>query len=141
MGTPNNNNNKEDPVANVTAATSTSSTPDGSVVTSSPSTTTRRISSSSTIEEKDNTFAMFIMALGVASAGGLAMKGRQTDSLLRRFSSVSKIQQAGGKTTAAATSTIRSTMSTKTKLKSKLDTDRNKLYKVKKTMHDKDDFF
>jgi hypothetical protein len=123
MGTPN-NNNKEDPVANAT-----SSTPDGSATTSSPP--TRRISPS-TIEEKDNTFAMFIMALGVASAGGLAMKGRQTDSLLRRFSSVSKIQQAGGK----AAPTTRITMSTKTKLK--LDTtDRNKLYKLKKTMKKK----
>jgi hypothetical protein len=128
MGTPN-NNNKEVPVANVTR----SSTPDGSATTSSPP--TRRISSS-TIEEKDNTFAMFIMALGVASAGGLAMKGRQTDSLLRRFSSVSNIQQAGGK----AAATTRSIMSTKTKLK--LDTyDKKNLYKVRKTMHEKDDFF
>ena len=138
MGTPN-NNNKEDYVANVTTTTSssTNSTPDGSATTSSPP--TRRISSSSTIEEKDNTFAMFIMALGVASAGGLAMKGGQTDSLLRRFSSVSKIQQAGrGK----AAATTRSTVPTKTKLKSKLDAyDKNKLYKVKKTMHEKDDFF
>ena len=137
MGTPN-NNNKEDCVANVTTtSSSTNSTPDGSATTSSPP--TRRISSSSTIEEKDNTFAMFIMALGVASAGGLAMKGGQTDSLLRRFSSVSKIQQAGrGK----AAATTRSTVPTKTKLKSKLDAyDRNKLYKVKKTMHEKDDFF
>ena len=138
MGTPN-NNNKEDCVANVTTtSSSTNSTPDGSATTSSPP--TRRISSSSsTIEEKDNTFAMFIMALGVASAGGLAMKGGQTDSLLRRFSSVSKIQQAGrGK----AAATTRSTVPTKTKLKSKLDAyDKNKLYKVKKTMHEKDDFF
>jgi hypothetical protein len=128
MGTPN-NNNKEDYVANVTTtSSSTNSTPDGSATTSS-----------STIEEKDNTFAMFIMALGVASAGGLAMKGGQTDSLLRRFSSVSKIQQAGrGK----AATTTRSTVPTKTKLKSKLDAyDKNKLYKVKKTMHEKDDFF
>ena len=128
MGTPN-NNNKEDYVANVTTtSSSTNSTPDGSATISS-----------STIEEKDNTFAMFIMALGVASAGGLAMKGGQTDSLLRRFSSVSKIQQAGrGK----AAATTRSTVPTKTKLKSKLDAyDRNKLYKVKKTMHEKDDFF
>lgn len=137
MGTPN-SNNKEDCVANVTTtSSSTNSTPDGSATTSSPP--TRRISSSSTVEEKDNTFAMFIMALGVASAGGLAMKGRQTDSLLRRFSSVSKIQQAGrGK----AAATTRSTVPTKTKLKSKLDAyDRNKLYEVKKTMHEKDDFF
>ena len=137
MGTPN-NNNKEDYVANLTTTTSsTNSTPDGSATTSSPP--TRKISSSSTIEEKDNTFAMFIMALGVASAGGLAMKGGQTDSLLRRFSSVSKIQQAGrGK----AAATTRSTVPTKTKLKSKLDAyDKNKLYKVKKTMHEKDDFF
>ena len=129
MGTPN-NNNKEDSVANVTTTTSsnTNSTPDGSATISS-----------STIEEKDNTFAMFIMALGVASAGGLAMKGGQTDSLLRRFSSISKIQQAGrGK----AAATTRSTDPTKTKLKSKLDAyDKNKLYKVKKTMHEKDDFF
>jgi len=60
------------------------------------------------------------------------MKGRQTDSLLRRFSSVSKIQQPGRK----AAATTSSTMSTKTKLESKLDTtyERNKLYKVKKTM-------
>ena len=137
MGTPN-NNNKEDSVANLTTtSSSTNSTLDGSATTSSPP--TRRISSSSTIEEKDNTFAMFIMALGVASAGGLAMKGGQTDSLLRRFSSVSKIQQAGrGK----AAATTRSTVPTKTKLKSKLDAyDKNKLYKVKKTMHEKDDFF
>jgi len=119
MGTPN-NNNKEDYVANVTTtSSSTNSTPDGSATTSS-----------STIEEKDNTFAMFIMALGVASAGGLAMKGGQTDSLLRRFSSVSKIQQAGRGKVAATT---RSTVPTKTKLKSKLDAyDKNKLYKVKK---------
>ncbi|OEU15814.1 hypothetical protein FRACYDRAFT_269500 [Fragilariopsis cylindrus CCMP1102] len=134
MGTPN-NSNKEDYVANVTNTTSssTNSTPDGSATTP-----TRRISSSTTIEEKDNTFAMFIMALGVASAGGLAMKGGQTDSLLRRFSSASKIQQAGrGK----AAATTRSTVPTKTKLKSKLDAyDKNKLYKVKKTMHEKDDF-
>jgi len=137
MGTPN-DNNKEDYVANVTTtSSSTNSTPDGSATTSSPP--TRRISSSTTIEEKDNTFAMFIMALGVASAGGLAMKGGQTDSLLRRFSSVSKIQQAGrGK----AAATTRSTVPTKTKLKSKLDAyEKNKLYKVKKTMHGKDDFF
>ena len=45
---------------------------------------------------ENNTFAMFIMALGVASAGGFAMYTRQTDSLLRRMNAVSKIQKGMG---------------------------------------------
>jgi len=93
------------------------STPDGT--TTSPPT----IPSST---EKDNTFAMFIMALGIASAGGFTMYTKQTGSLLRRMNNVSKIQQGG----------FNRTIPGKTKLKS----DYNKKKYNGKTMHDKDDF-
>merc|ERR1712238_432217 len=80
--------------------------------------------------EKDNTFAMFIMALGIASAGGFTMYTKQTGSLLRRMNNISKIQQGG---------LNRTTQPSKTRLKSKSDSTKNK-YKSK-TFHDKDDIF
>lgn len=42
--------------------------------------------------EKDNTMAMFLMAGIVVSSAGFAMYTKQTDSLLRRMNSASKIQ-------------------------------------------------
>jgi len=78
-------------------------------------------------EEKDNTMAMFIMAGMVVTSAGFAMYTKQTDSLLRRMNSASKIQ-----------GTAKTSMKTKTN--TKLISKQDRTPKAK-TFHEKDDFF